>query len=180
VQITADLYGSAPLPDLDDLPALASIQGVDLKPVDVRDPEARAWLEALVWPENHDQRTLLSAALALVAQDPPEIRAGDAVDVLPRVAAELPAGEPRIVYHSATRMHVPPDRLAAFDEAIESVGDNGPLWWLSVEDAPNPDPRPNPTRRGAGLHVRAPDGEEHTVAVVNGHLRWIEMVRRDQ
>lgn len=176
VQIAATLYGTTPLPDLDDVPKLASVQGVDLNPVDVRDPDARAWLEALVWPENHDQRVLLSAALALTAMDPPEIRKGDAVDVLPRLAAELPAGEPRVVYHSATRMHVPRNRLAAFDEAIESVGDNGPLWRLSVEDAPDPDPRPAPVRRGAGLQLRGPDGEEHTVAVVNGHLRWVETI----
>lgn len=176
VQIEAALYGEVPLPDLDDLPLLAGIQGVDLNPVDVRDPDARAWLEALVWPENHDQRTLLSAALALTATDPPEIRPGDAVDVLPRIAAELPAGEPRIVYHSATRMHVPADRQAAFDDAIESVGDNGPLWWLSVEDAPHPDPRRNPTRRGAALRLRTPTGTHHTIAVVNGHLRWVETI----
>lgn len=176
VQLVADLYGDAPLPDLTAVPPLASVQGVDLDPVDVRDPDARAWLEALVWPENHDQRALLSAALALVAQDPPEIRRGDAIDVLPRIAAELPAGEPRVVYHSATRMHVPRERRRAFDDAIESVGDNGPLWHLYVEDAANPDPRPHPTRRGAGVQLRGPDGTERTVAVVNGHLRWVETV----
>ena len=176
VQIAADLYGTAPLPDLDDLPALAGVQGVDLDPVDVRDADARAWLAALVWPENHDQRALLSAALALTATDPPEIRKGDAVDVLPRLAAELPAGEPRVVYHSATRMHVPAIRLTAFDEAIESVGDNGPLWHLSVEEAPEPDPRPDPARRGAALRLATPEGEERTIAVVNGHLRWVETI----
>ncbi len=176
VQITAELYGNVPLPDLDDLPPLAGVRGVDLAPVDVRDPDGRAWLEALVWPENHDQRTLLSAALAMAAPDPPEITAGDAVDVLPRIAAELPAGEPRIVYHSATRMHVPRERLRAFDEAIDSVGDNGPLWYLSVEEAPDPDPRPTPTRRGAALRLRAPDGTTNTIAVVSGHLRWVETI----
>jgi len=119
----------------------------NLNPIDVRDPDARQWLEALVWPENHRQRALLSAALADAAADPPAIWAGDAIDVLPWIGRELPAGESRVVFHSATRMHVPADRLDAFDAAIAQLGDGGPLWWLSIEESPDPDPRPSPSRR---------------------------------
>ncbi len=71
-----------------------------------------------MWPENHAQRELLARALALAVADPPLIRAGDAVDVLPQVAAELPAGQARLVFHTATRLHVAPDRRPAFDAAI--------------------------------------------------------------
>ena len=174
VQLSADLYGTGPLPDLDALPEIAGVLGVDLNPIDVRDADSRRWLEALIWPENHDQRALLGAALDLVAADPPEIRAGDAIDVLPGIARTLPAGQPRVVFHSATRMHVPEDRLDAFDAAIATLGETGPLWWLSVEESPDPDPRPDPSRSGAALHLRTPDGERQILAVVEGHLRWIE------
>jgi hypothetical protein len=173
VQLVADHYG-ATLPDLDTLPGIAGVLGVDLNPIDVLDPDARRWLEALVWPENHDQRALLAAALDLAAADPPPIHRGDAIDVLPRIARTLPAGQPRVVFHSATRMHVPADRLDAFDAAIAALGEDGPLWWLSVEDAPHPDPRPNPARHGAALRLRAPDGSRRILAVVEGHLRWVE------
>ncbi|MGH3406023.1 MAG: DUF2332 domain-containing protein [Streptosporangiaceae bacterium] len=149
VQLTAEHFGPGPTPDLNALPAVVSVTGVDLEPVDAGDPEARRWLEALVWPENQDQRTLLSAALALVAADPPVIHRGDAIDVLPGLAATLPAGRPRVVFHSATRLHVPASRREAFDNAILSAGETGPLWWLSVEDSPDPDPRPAPARPGA-------------------------------
>jgi Uncharacterized protein conserved in bacteria (DUF2332) len=30
--------------------------GIDLHPVDATDPSERAWLQALVWPENHRGR----------------------------------------------------------------------------------------------------------------------------
>jgi hypothetical protein len=177
VQLRAELHGTGALPDLDALPALASVLGVDLSPVDLADPEARAWLRALIWPEHHDQRALLTAALDLVAADPPRVLAGDAIDLLPELARTLPPGEPRVVYHSATRMHVPEERLAAFDAAIEALGEDGPLWWLQVEDAPDPDPRPEPVlRHGAALHLRTPDGGAETLAVVEGHLRWVETV----
>jgi len=102
------------------------------------------------------------------------LAAGDAVDVLPELAAGLPAGEPRLVFHAATRIHVPRERRAAFDAAIQAVGATGPLWHLSVEGAPQPDPRSSPTRYGAGLQLRDPAGDTRTVAVVDGHLRWIE------
>jgi hypothetical protein len=174
VQLAADLYGTAPLPDLDVLPKIASVLGVDLNPVDVLDPDARGWLEALVWPENHRQRAVLAAAFALAAADPPPIRAGDAIDVLPGIASGLPAGQPRVVFHSATRMHVPADRLAAFDAAIACLNDTGPLWWLSIEGTRGPDPRPRPARRGAALLLRTPSGQTETIAVVDGHLGWIE------
>ena len=178
VQLIAGVYGPAAPPDLDVLPAIATVQGIDLDPVDVLDPDARGWLEALIWPENHGQRALLRTALDLAAADPPLIHAGDAIDVLPRVAAELPAGEPRVVFHCATRMHVPEDRLDAFDAAIGRLNDGGPLWWLSIEDSPDPDPRPGPARPGAALVLRPPGAVAETVAVVDGHLRWIEMVPR--
>ncbi|HEX3489532.1 MAG TPA: DUF2332 domain-containing protein [Streptosporangiaceae bacterium] len=174
VQLTAEHYGPGPLPDLDVLPQVASVTGVDLNPVDIQDPGARRWLEALVWPENQDQRELLTAALAVVAADPPLIHRGDAIDVLPDLAAALPVGRPRVVFHAATRMHVPAQSLDAFDGAILSVGATGPMWWLSVEDSPEPDPRPAPARPGPVLRLRRPDGFTRTVAVVNGHLRWIE------
>jgi hypothetical protein len=128
----------------------------------------------LVWPENTDQRRLLARAMDLVAADPPTIIQGDGIDVLPRLAGEIPAGEARVVFHAATRMHIPADRVAAFDAAIASLGETGPLWWISVEDVPHPDPRPLPRRLGVGLDLRTPDGERRTLAVVEGHLRWIE------
>ena len=177
VQLTADVYGTAPLPDLDVLPRLASVQGIDLHPVDVQDPAERAWLEALVWPENQAQRALLASALEGVAADPPRIRAGDAIDVLPQVGQELPAGSARVVFHAAARLHVPRDRRGAFDAAIRSLSDTGPLWWLSVEDPPRPDPRPQPARHGVSLLLRTPDGRAENLAVADGHVRWIEMLR---
>ena len=97
--------------------------------------------------------------------------------MLPRLAGELPPGQARVVFHAATRLHVPRDRRDAFDAAIRSLSSTGPLWWLSVEGAPKPDPRPQPARHGAALSLRDPDGAEHLLAVVDGHLAWIEPLR---
>ena len=81
-----------------------------------------------------------------------------------------------MVFHAATRMHVPAGRRAAFDAAIERVGDTGPLWWLSIEDAPEAQYRPRAARQGPALRLRRPGtAAAETIAIVDGHLAWIEM-----
>ena len=176
VQLAAECHGQEPEPDLDRQPAIAGVLGIDLHPVDATDPGERAWLQALVWPEHHRQRALLTSALELAAADPPPIVAGDVIDVLPGFAGTLPAGQPRVVFHSATRMHVPASRLAAFDAAIERAGDTGPLWRLSIEDAPEAQARHRTARPGPALQLRRPGtAAAETIAIVDGHLAWIDM-----
>jgi hypothetical protein len=176
VQVVAERVGAAPVPDLSRIPPVASVRGVDLNPLDVADPDARSWLEALVWPENDRQRRLLGAAIDLVRSDPPAVLAGDAVDVVPRLARQLPTGAPRVVFQIATRIHVPQERQQRFDDAIATLGQTGPLWAIWVDHLPEPDPRPSPSRPGGALYLSAPDGARTMIAVVDGHVTWIEML----
>ena len=160
VQIASEWRGDRPIPDLDILPALASVTGIDLHPLDARDPADRRWLEALVWPENRHEAELLHQALAVVAADPPLIRGGDAIDLCPALAAELPPGAPRVVFHAITRLHVPAANLGAFDAALTALGENAPLYWLSLE--------------GQGeLDLRDPSGTLTHLATVGPRLEWI-------
>ena len=140
---------------------MATAIGVDLAPVDATDPEQRRWLEALVWPDNIREAELLAAALDVVAADPPRIVAGDAVDVLPALAEELPPGEPRVVFTIATRMHIPRDEIRAFDAAILALGANAPLYWIHAE-------------RSTEVIVRLPDGNEVVVAAFGPRILWLE------
>lgn len=74
--------------------------GLDLNPVDPADPDERLWLEALVWPEHHDRRRRLQAALDLSGTVEVDLVAGDALETLEPVLARLPAAEPAVVMHS--------------------------------------------------------------------------------
>jgi hypothetical protein len=65
-----------------DLP-VASRVGLDLNPLNPQDPEARAWLRALLWPEHTERRARLEAALAHAARRPVRLRKGDALRILP-------------------------------------------------------------------------------------------------
>lgn len=204
VVVRTEWRSTQPVPDLDDRPPIAARFGIDLSPIDARDPDERAWLRALVWPEDADKAELLQAALDAAAADPPHvgwpvewpdaqrehremsILAGDAIDVLPELAARLPAGAPRVVFHFAVRMHVPSERRAAFDAAIDALGAGGPLFhvWLEPPTAlpsSGSAERTNVQRTHRvvssprrALELRGP-GDELPVplARVDGHLEWI-------
>lgn len=174
VQISSVWHGRGPVPDLDAIPAVSTTTGIDLNPLDATDPADRGWLESLVFPENGHQAALLSNALDIVAADPPVIHRGDAIDLCPELARRLPPGEPRVVFHAATRLHVPADRRDAFDAAIDSLGQDAPLYLVCVERPPDPDPRPQPARPGVAVTLRTPDGRSTDLAVAEGRLEWIE------
>jgi hypothetical protein len=178
VSIETQWRGGQPPPDLDDLPQISSRTGVDLNPVDLTADTERRWLQALVWPENHAEAALLAAAAESVASDPPTIIAGDAIDVCSGLDARLPAGEPRVVFHFATRMHVPAGRRPAFDAAIDSLARTGPLYHAWLEP---------PSAQHAGLPPADPEvlamhgpGCEGLIdlAAVDGHLDWMTRAGR--
>ncbi len=167
VQVESGWRGPVPMPDLTGLPTIASVTGIDLHPLDIADPDDRRWLHALVWPENRHQAALLEAAFTIALDEPLAVRGGDAVDLCPALAAELPPGETRVLFHAATRMHVPTDRLAAFDAALASLGRNAPLYHLSLE------PTTEPGWTGLPLTLRHPDGRVEELADADGHLHWV-------
>lgn len=168
--------GPGPVPDLDAVPPIASRTGIDLNPVRVADPDERLWLRALVWPENTRDAELLASALDSLAADPPPILAGDVVDLCRQLDRVLPAGEPRVVFHSATRMHVPLARRAAFDQAIDSLGSRGPLYHAWQEPAAAQH-HGMPGEAEGMLAMHGPgDTRPVPLARVSGHLEWAGQV----
>jgi hypothetical protein len=168
--------GEQPPPGLDDLPPVSSRTGVDLHPVSAGDDGERQWLRALVWPENGRDAALLTAALDGVASDPPAMIAGDAVEVCPALAQHLPAGEPRVVFHIATRMHVPAGRRAAFDTAIDALGDTAPLYHAWMEP-PSAQHHGLPPLQPDMVMMHGPGGTLVPLAPAGGHLEWMGPVQ---
>ena len=77
VLLTADIAGWGASPPR--RPKVVYREGIDLNPLDIGDADDRAWLEALVWPEQHERLELVRAAAEVVAENPPHMTAGDAV-----------------------------------------------------------------------------------------------------
>jgi hypothetical protein len=176
VTIRPQWRGMVQLPNFDHVPRIISRVGVDLEPVDPANPDQRRWLEALVWPENRDEAALLEAALGIVQRNPPRIVAGNAIEVLPRLNDELPALQPLVILHSATRAHVPKAERAAFDNAIEELARRRTVFRLAIEGTREPDSRldePPPFHMLTLQRLSAIGHETRAIAGVDGHARWI-------
>ena len=104
-----------------DLP-VASRVGLDLNPLDPADPEARAWLRALVWPEHAERRERLDAALAHAARRPVRLRKGDALRILPDAVEGVPANAIPCVFTSSSLPHWSAEGRAGFVDLVRQLG----------------------------------------------------------
>ncbi|MGH2735231.1 MAG: DUF2332 domain-containing protein [Actinomycetota bacterium] len=122
----------AAVPELDS-PTITRRIGIDLQPLDARDPPSVRWLEACVWPEHHERRVLLQAALEAARRYPVELIAGDALEVLPGVLEALDDDVVPVVMHSATLAYFTPEERQRFEAILREAARRRPLYWLSNE-----------------------------------------------
>jgi hypothetical protein len=131
VQLRCTLAGPAPLPAM--LPQIVWRYGLDVHPVDVRDEDAVRWLRACVWSDHPERRRRLDGAVDLARVDPPPVRAGDLVDDLPALLAEVPQDAQLVVFHSAVLAYVNPERRQAFADVLAAASKRRDVVWISNE-----------------------------------------------
>lgn len=103
--------------------------GIDLAPLDAGDDRDRRWLRGLVWPGEKGREERITAALDIVASEPPLLIAGDALDRLGALAASAPSGATLVVTTPGVLVHIPrADRLALVDE-IRGL----PARWVTID-----------------------------------------------
>ncbi len=107
-----------PLPDA--LPNVVWRAGLDLNPLSVSQPGDRAWLEALVWPEQAGRLSRLRQALDIAARVKPRVVSGDLRTDLGPLVAQAPPGATRVIFHTAVLAYVsePAERAAFAAEAM--------------------------------------------------------------
>jgi len=154
------------------LPDVVWRGGIDLNPLDVRQPDDVAWLDALVWPEHDDRRQRLRAAADIAAADPPHIVAGDLNERLVALAAEVPRDATLVVFHTVVLMYLDADERQRFAETVQAL----PGHWLSVEPRtvlPSIRERDDVPNDSADL-VLALDGVQRAWAQPHGRvIRWV-------
>jgi hypothetical protein len=114
------------------LPPIVARIGVDVDPVDLADPAARAWLQACAPPEA-SALSRLAAAVDIARRHPARIIAGDAVDVLPRVLASIPARQRITVVDAYTAVFLPPQRRAELAGVLAEAAAIRPVTWVSLD-----------------------------------------------
>ena len=107
--------------------------GIDLNPLDVRNPDDVAWLEALIWPEQDFRRERLRRAIAVAQADPPLLVAGDLNDRLPALAAQAPPDATLVVFHSAVMAYLDAGARDRFRGTMARLAVERGCHWLSNE-----------------------------------------------
>ena len=114
------------------LPPIVSKTGIESDPVDLNDPDARAWLTACAPPEA-GALTRLAAAIEVARAHPAPVVSGDVIGALPGVLARLPAGLPVVVTDSYLAVFLPPERRAMLTDILAAAGRDRRVTWVSLD-----------------------------------------------
>ena len=164
--LDCELRGEATLP-MGETPGVASRVGLELNPVDLGSREDRDWLRALIWPDEVARMKRLEQALTIVERAKPEIRTGDALDLLPDALASVPSNETACVYHTIAIYQFSGAMRDALESILTVAGLRRPVTRLSLE------------YNGLDAEltsIRYADGvrEEKMLAISHPHGRWLE------
>jgi hypothetical protein len=160
---------ATPLPSA--LPSVAWRAGLDLSPLDLRDPAQCAWLETLVWPEHTGRLQLLRAAMRIAQADPPKVRRGDLLTDLPAIARQAPGDATLVVFHTAVLAYIADP--AARGRFADTVRDLDAVWISNEAPGVFPAIAARVRRRGPpGAFLLAVDGVP--VAWTQPHGTWID------
>jgi hypothetical protein len=119
-----------PLPE--SLPPVAWRLGLDINPLDVCDEAAVAWLRALIWPEHAERVARLNQAVVLARQNPPPLRAGNALDLLPTALGEAPPDASLVVYDTFAINQFTPAGRERLDAMLADEAARRPLVRVSI------------------------------------------------
>ncbi len=112
------------------LPEICWRAGLDLNPLDVWSDADMGWLEALIWPDQHERIANLRAAIAVARKSPPRVMTGDLVNSLPALVAEAPSQATLVVFHSAVLSYIADRaRREQFIDLVRSLN----CVWISNE-----------------------------------------------
>lgn len=166
---------AAPGPNPAALTVIAA-RGVDLHPLDVRDPVHRRSLAAYVWPGETARSERLAAALGIARAHPPEVEAGLASAWLMRRFAEPQAeGVRRVVFHSMVMQYTDPAERAAIDTAFALAGARAepsrPIARVGIEWRAD---RQAVELRIARWDGRGQRGEPRLAALCHPYGEWID------
>ncbi|MEL7216121.1 MAG: DUF2332 domain-containing protein [Pseudomonadota bacterium] len=129
---------SGALPPLDTPIRITRRRGMDLAPLDARDPAQRTRMLAYIWADQPERRHRATAALETVAASNLHIEQGDAAAWLEALADTPPEpGEVRVIQHTVMWQYLPEATKARCTAAIErmarAASPDAPLAWLRLE-----------------------------------------------
>jgi hypothetical protein len=135
VQIACELQGD-PLPPIpENLPPVASCQGIELFPRDIFDEEDMRWVRAAIWPEEHARHLMLDAAIKFARQGDLHLHEGDACNLLPALLEAIPEHQTAVVWSSFAVNQGPVEVKECIDLQIQEASHRTPIYRVALEFA---------------------------------------------
>ena len=132
VTLSTELRGPG-TPALPDAPlAVAARIGIDTEPLDVGDPEVRAWLRACT-PPTAEALARFDGAADYAAAHPATWVRGDALTVLPGVVERLPDDAHPCLLDAYVHVFFTPEEQARFRGLVAELGRARDLDWISLD-----------------------------------------------
>ncbi len=165
--IDCELRGDA-IPPTGPTPRLARRIGLELNPADLGKEDDRDWLRALMWPDQLARLERLDRAIALLREAKPEIRHGDALNLLSDALREMPDTETVCIYHTIAVYQFSRDMRETLHDILTVAGLRRPVYRLSFEGVLE--------GRYVLTWLRYHDGvrDEHELALAHPHGTWLE------
>lgn len=132
VVIDCELRGER-IPRTTPAPSVGGRVGLELNPVDLSNSDDRDWLRALIWPDQGARLKRMDRAIELLMQHKPDIRAGDALELLPDALSDVPRGQIACVYHTIATYQFSREMKRGLEDILTVAGLRQPVWRLSFE-----------------------------------------------
>lgn len=157
------------------LPEIVWRAGIDLAPLDVRDPDDIRFLRALVWPGETGRAERIDGAIAVAASDPPRLVRGDATapGVVADLAARAPAGVTLVITTPGVLPHIPAGGRTRLFAEIDAVRARRPdVHWLSLDPVGLHD-RWGTDADGGGFMLGTDDRVQARVDPLGAWVEWL-------
>ncbi|MDV9171168.1 DUF2332 domain-containing protein [Streptomyces sp. W16] len=134
VVVSCEVRGASGTGILRTAPPITRRLGIDQRPIDLSDPDARAWLEAFVWPEHIEELATLRGAVDLAAAtSAARVVTGDAATDTARILGELPGREPVVVFTASLLSYLTAQARTAFVAQLREAAQRRPVAWVFAE-----------------------------------------------
>lgn len=152
---------------------IVAARGVDIAPLDLRDPRDAARLQAYCWVDAVERQHRLEATIAMLQAEPVALERGDAAAwIEERLALPQAPGVTRVLMHSVVWQYLRSDAQQRIAAAMEAAGAAAtaerPLGWVMME--------PNRDLAAHEVRVRGWPGDTpmQLVARTHAHGAWVE------
>jgi hypothetical protein len=168
VQLTTELRGGEPLPELTPRLRVARRVGIDLDPIDLDDPDAMLWLRALVFPEHLDRHREIEAAMSVAREHPAELMRGDVLERLSELLSRVPADTTACLYASMVLEQFSAEMRQQLWQCLCESSRSRPCWLISMDGTPHGDAKLLVGKFSGGAR------QVRQMATAHPHGRWLE------